>query len=333
MGGRNPKEVLFPKSKKKVKMEQIINPVERALIVSELTHDKLLRKSRKGDNEIYVVNIHNAPNTLREIGRLRELTFRASGGGTDKALDLDTFDIDEEYAYEQLIVWDPSVKEIIGGYRYILGWKLSDRKKLASAELFHHSDNFMKEYSSYSIELGRSFVQPDYQGIKKNPKSLYALDNLWDGLGALIKRYPQCKYFIGKVTMYEHYNVDARNILLNYLNIYFGDREELITPIEALSYSQGEERYTKMFEGQNFKEAYKTLQKEVKTYGEFIPPLINSYMCLSDTMKVFGTAINHEFGQVEETGIMITIKDIYDDKLDRYLISITEEDMQSSWWK
>ncbi len=185
--------------------EEIIKPVDKALIKSELTLDKLLRKTNKSHNEVYVVTAQNSPNTMLEIGRLREEAFRTAGGGTGKAVDIDDFD-SMENCCKQLIVWNPEAEEIIGGYRYIFGedWKkdANGQPLLATSHMFHFSEKFMKEYAPYTVELGRSFVSLGYQNIRRNSKSIFALDNLWDGLGALTVLKPNCKYFFGKVTMY-----------------------------------------------------------------------------------------------------------------------------------
>ena len=92
--------------------------------------------------------------------------------------------------------------------------------ELATSRLFHFSEKFKKEYVPYMIELGRSFVQPAYQSTNRNKKSLYALDNLWDGLGAIWKNNMDCNYFFGKVTMYTSYNREARDLIMYFLNFY-----------------------------------------------------------------------------------------------------------------
>ncbi len=188
--------------------QEIIQPVSKDLIRSELTPDKQLRMTNKSNNEIYVITAHNAPNTLREIGRLREIAFREAGGGTGKALDLDEFDTCDN-CYKQLIVWNPEQEEILGGYRYLYGseWEIGDngQPKLATSHMFHFSEKFIKEYMPYTVELGRSFVSLPYQSSRMGAKSLFALDNLWDGLGALTVINPQVRYFFGKMTMYPSY--------------------------------------------------------------------------------------------------------------------------------
>ncbi len=303
-------------------MEKIIDPIDREILKQELNKERFLRTTRKGDNEIYSVNIHNAPNVLKEIGRLREITFRAAGGGTGKSIDLDEFDTSEK-CYDQLVVWDPEDEVIIGGYRYILCAKIlndnSDEIALSTSHYFTFTDAFIHQYLPYTIELGRSFVQPDYQPGINYRKGLFALDNIWDGLGAITRNNPDTKYFFGKVTMYESYNTEARNFLLHFLHHYFPDKENLIKPIHVLEQDYNCEEYDSMLEDLDYPSGYKVLNAYVRERGEFIPPLINIYMNLSPTMKTFGTAINKEFGGVEETAILVSLEDIYQEKKDRYM--------------
>lgn len=302
--------------------ERIIDAVPVELLKSELTKDRLLRKTNKAGNEIYVVDAHNAPNVMREIGRLREIAFRDAGGGTGKALDIDDFDI-MDIPCSQLVLWNPDTYEIIGGYRFILGENVrydnSGQPILATSHLFNFSDRFIKEYMPYTLELGRSFVRIEYQSSRAGAKALYALDNIWDGLGALIVKYPQIRYFFGKVTMYPSFGVRGRDLILYYLNKYFGDKDNLVTPINAIVF----DNYENIFISGDMKEDYKILNREVRSLGQNIPPLVNAYMNLSSSMKVFGTAVNDDFGNVEETGILISVDDIYDEKRNRHIESYT----------
>lgn len=304
--------------------KRIIPPVSLNLIKRELTRSKFIRKTNHGGNYIYCVTAHDSPNTMQEIGRLRELTFRSSGGGTGKEVDIDEFDTCEK-PYKQLIVWNPKRKEIVGGYRFILcSEAIRDKNgkfKLATSHLFNFSDKFINEYMPYTIELGRSFIQPNYQSTNIDRKGIFALDNLWDGLGSLTVIYPHIKYFFGKVTMYPDFNRKARDLILFFLNKYFRDQENLITPKYPLKIETPVEELENIFSAQNYLENYKILSQKVRMLGENIPPLINSYMNLSPTMKVFGTALNKEFGNVEETGLIITIKDIYAVKKDRHILT------------
>jgi hypothetical protein len=304
-------------------METIIEPVDRKLLLDELTSERFVRTTNYGNNEIYVINHHNSPHLMREIGRLREVSFRAAGGGTGKACDLDEFDTDVT-CYEQLLVWNPEEQEIVGGYRFILmknALTESGLYNVASTELFEFSPAFITNYLPYSIELGRSFVQPKFQPSLDNRKGMFSLDNLWDGLGALVIDYPEIKYFFGKVTMYMDFNKQARDYILSFMNYFFPDKEKLVWPHQALPLHTNVEEFIGNLKGLEYKEAHRILNQHVRDLGENIPPLVNAYMNLSATMKTFGTAPNHHFGEVEETGILVTIADIYDSKKERHLSS------------
>jgi hypothetical protein len=310
-------------------MEEIISKIDRAVLKSELTIDKLFRKTNKSGNEIYLFTAHNAPNLMLEVGRLRELAFRFYGGGTGKSVDIDAFDT-METPYRQLIVWDPQEEEILGGYRFRCGNEISfglngQPDNIATCELFHFSQKFIDTYLLKMVELGRSFVSLDYQSSKFGAKGLFALDNLWDGLGALSVIDPDFRYFFGKVTMYNTYNTEARNMILFFLNKYFKDKEELITPLHSLVTDSDYEKLAQLFDKHTYKEDYKILNQEVRKQGINIPPLVSAYMNLSPSMRVFGTAINEEFGEVEETGILIDFEDIFEDKKKRHIESFLRE--------
>lgn len=301
----------------------IISALDRSLLKKELTPERFLRYTNNGDNLVYLVNYHNAPNVVQEIGRLRELTFRAAGGGTGMEVDLDDNDTCEN-CYDQLITWNPEDEEIVAGYRVIMCKKavgLDGSINLSTTHLFDFSEKFIKEYIPYTLELGRSFVQPKYQPSLDNRKGLFSLDNLWDGLGAVVLLNPDVKYLFGKVTMYPHFNREGRDLLLYFMNHYFPDNEGLVKPKEnlRLTYETDIASQPNPFENMDYKEGYKYLNGRIRSLGENIPPLINTYMNLSPTMRTFGTALNDEFGEVEETGIMITLSDIYESKKHRHM--------------
>lgn len=309
-------------------MEAIIAPVERELLKSELTPDKRLRSTNKSNNEIYIVNWKNAPNVLKEIGRLREIAFRAAGGGTGQSVDLDEYDLMEN-PYQQLIVWNPDAEEILGGYRYLLGNEVEFDKEgrpvLATAHMFNFSEKFLKEYLPTTIELGRSFVTLEYQSTRAGSKGLFALDNLWDGLGALTVVKPNVKYLFGKMIMYPSYNRFGRDMILYFLKKHFSDKDNLITPMEPLQIDTDEDMLKNIFCYDTFKEDYRVLNREVRKLGYNIPPLVNAYMSLSPTMRMFGTAINDGFGMVEETGILIAVDEILEEKRVRHIESYLRE--------
>lgn len=313
-------------------MEPIIAPVSLDLIKAELTQAKKLRDTNKSHNEIYVVNHHDSPNVMREIGRLREEAFRDSGGGSGLSIDIDEFDTMEN-PYQQLIVWDPDAEKILGGYRYILGTdiKLDENGQplLATSHMFHFSEKFIKEYLPYTIELGRSFVSPEYQSSKAGTKALFALDNLWDGLGALAIIRPDMKYFFGKMTMYPEYNRQARDLIQHFLFKHFKDEENLVTPVDPIRIETPASYMDSILTEDEFKDDYKLLNAEVRRLGVNIPPLVNSYMSLSPTMKMFGGGINHEFSEAEETCILINFDEIHETKRERHINSFIKEKMEN----
>lgn len=309
-------------------MEKIIDPVDPRLIEAELTPSRRLRRANKGNNILYVIDAHTAPHTMREIGRIRELSFRGAGGGTGLACDIDEFDTMAEPC-RQLIVWDPEAREILGGYRFILGEDIvtdaQGRPRIATSHMFSFSPEFLRDYLPRTLELGRSFVAPPYQSSKAGSRALYTLDNLWDGLGALTVLYPQIEYLFGKVTMYPGYRIDCRDLLLGFLYKHFPDPDHLVRPITPLPTRALDAGVQAQLSGTTFKEDYKILNHAIREQGLNIPPLVNAYMALSPTMRVFGTAINDEFGNVEETGIFLKISEIFEEKKNRHIRTFTAE--------
>ena len=309
-------------------MEEIIAPISKEIIKSELTEEKRLRFTNKSHNEIYITTAHESPNVMKEIGRLREIAFRASGGGTGKSMDIDEYDV-MDHPYKQLIVWNPEAEEILGGYRYLSGEdvKFDENGKpiLATAHMFNFSEKFLKEFLPYTVELGRSFVTLEYQSTRAGSKGLFALDNLWDGLGALTVVKPNMKYFFGKMTMYPSFNRRGRDMILYFLKKHFYDKDALVVPEEPLLLETDEAELEQLFNCDNFKDNYRILNTEVRKLGFNIPPLVNAYMGLSPTMRVFGTAINYEFGDVEETGILIAVDEILEQKRVRHIESYVKE--------
>lgn len=302
-------------------MQKIIDAVSPEILASELTPDKKLCDTNKAGNEIYVINGNDSPNVLREIGRLREIAFREAGGGSGLESDLDEFDTMEN-PYRQIVIWNPEDRAIIGGYRFILGKDVKIREdgqpNLATSHMFRFSDTFIRDYLPHVIELGRSFVVPDYQSSKAGAKAIFALDNLWDGIGAVIMQYPNIIWFFGKVTMYPSFDKSCRDLLLHFLNKHFPDSDELVRPYRPVTPDADSRLLDLILDEDEFKKDYRRLKDAIRRLGSSIPPLVNSYMNTSPTMKVFGTAVNEEFSDVEETGILVCYNEMYADKRDRH---------------
>lgn len=307
-------------------LSYIIPPVPRELIKKELTRKIFLRKTNHGNKEIYITTAHISPNIMQEIGRLRELSFTMEGGGTGKPVDIDEFDtLPEPYCFKQLFVWDPENEEIVGGYRFIHGSNMyrsvDGSIYTPTAELFHFTDEFIRKYLPYTLELGRSFVQPAYQPSTDIRKGMYSLDNLWDGLGTLSLEIHRTRYFFGKITMYPQMNRQAKDMILYFYQKHFPDKDGLVWPNEPMNIEMDYNKLHDMFNGRNYKEDYQILHRAVRELGSYVPPLVNAYMNLSSTMKSFGTAYNHAFGETDETGILVAVADIYPDKVERHLKS------------
>ena len=298
-------------------MEKIIDPVDIELIKTELTPGKLLCKTGRAGNEIYTLDWHDSPNTVREIGRLREISFRQAGGSSGLSLDLDEWDT-MEVPYKQMIIWDPEAQAIIGGYRYIFGPDVTflenGQPNLATSHMFHFSDEFIRDYLPHTMELGRSFVTPEYQSSKAGAKGIFALDNLWDGITALIMERPSIMYFFGKMTMYPDYDRVSRDLILSFLWKHFPDMDNLIRPIESVEPEADPRLVQLILKHDNLKDDYKLLKEAVRNRGTSIPPLVNSYMGTSPTMKMLGTAINKEFSDVEETAILVCFDEMFEEK-------------------
>ncbi len=312
-------------------MKEIIAPVPVEAIMDELTRDKFFRKTNNAGNEIYILSAHDSPNIMREIGRLREISFRDSGGGTGLDCDVDVFDTRNENYFSQLIVWNPADRAIVGGYRFLLCDKLTvdadGQVDTPTNELFLYSERFVNDYLPYTIELGRSFVQPDYQPSKNLAKGMYSLDNLWDGLGSLIDIYPTAKYYFGKVTMYPQLERTSRDMILYFIQKHFPDQQQLVTvrPELELPILTDLQWLADLFCADNYRDDYRTLVKQVRGRNAAVPPLVNAYMNLSPTLRSFGTALNPGFGNVEETGLLLTIGDMFEEKVQRHLVYDKDE--------
>ena len=298
-------------------MKPIIPPVETELLVKEL-EGHLLRPTNKADNLIYDITAHECPNVMREIARLREISYRAGGGATGNEMDIDDMDTMAK-PYHQLIVWDPERQQIIGGYRYLFGSEAEIRDGqpyITSAHLFHYSERFIRDYLPHTVEFGRAFVQPEYQTREAGVKALFALDNIWDGIGALVYNNPQLKYMFGKVTIYPDYNPIARDLIYTFLAQYHQGEEGLFAPYKPLI---TQSLVTNPFTGEDAEENYHILQHAVREQGTVIPPMFSAYLNLTKQLQFFGNAVNDELADVYESGVMVEIETILPEKKERYI--------------
>lgn len=329
----------------------IAPPVDRELIKKELKQKHFLRKSNRGNKEIYITTAHLSPNIMREIGRLRELSFSVDGGGTGKEVDIDEYDLlPEPYCCKQLFVWDPAEEEIVGAYRYAHGSTMMRRPDgsivTPTAEHYQFSEQFVNEYLPYAVELGRAFVQPAYQPSQNLGKGLYSLDNLWDGLGVLILEIPETRYFLGKITIYNSMDQQARDMILYFYQKYFTDPEGLMWPYEPTRIGMDYNQLVNLFCGRNYKEDYQILLHSVRERGCTVPALVNAYMKLSTTMRYFGTCRDHSLPGTLSVGILVTLSDLNESARARHMDTYTTKNLKFDrkrlfhidmhrlpWWK
>ena len=264
----------------------------------------------------------DSPNVLQEIGRLREIAFRDSGGGTGQPLDIDEFDTTTDHPYKQIVIWDPEASAIIGGYRFILGpdvlMQEDGQPHLTSAHMFRYSERFIRDYLPHTMELGRSFVTPEYQSSKAGAKAIFALDNLWDGIAAVILQHPNIMYLLGKMTIYPTYDKSCRDLIQHFLWKHFPDPDELVRPKQPVTVDVDGRLLDLILKDDDFKSDYRNLKDAIRKLGSGIPPLVNSYMNTSPTLKMLGMGINDEFFDAYETGIMVCYDEMYAEKRDRH---------------
>ncbi|MBR2773154.1 MAG: GNAT family N-acetyltransferase [Bacteroidales bacterium] len=305
-------------------MNAIIDPVPVELLKAELTKSKKLEDTNKGHNELYIVTWQDSPNVVTEIGRLRELAFREAGGSTGNAVDLDEYDKMEK-PYKQLIVWDPDNEAIIGGYRFLFGsdamFDENGQPILASSHQFRFSQKFIDEYLPHVIELGRNFVAPEYQSSKSGAKSIFAFDNLWDGLVAIIMKHPDLLYFFGKITIYPSYDYITKDLIYHFLWKHYGDKDELVRPWDDQMIKPGSdpELMNLVVNKDDLLEDYKLLKGAARMRGVNVPPNVTAYISITSEMLMFGTAVNHLMHNIEDTAVLIPFDEIYHDKKSRHI--------------
>ncbi len=310
--------------KKNIIMNTIIDPVPVDLLKAELTKSKKLENTNKGHNELYIVTWQDSPNVVTEIGRLRELAFREAGGSTGNAVDLDEYDKMEK-PYKQLIVWDPDNEAIIGGYRFLFGsdamFDENGQPILASSHQFRFSQKFIDEYLPHVIELGRNFVAPEYQSSKGGAKSIFAFDNLWDGLVAIIMKHPDLLYFFGKITIYPSYDYITKDLIYHFLWKHYGDKDELVRPWDDQMIKPGSdpELMNLVVNKDDLLEDYKLLKGAARMRGVNVPPNVTAYISITSEMLMFGTAVNHLMHNIEDTAVLIPFDEIYHDKKSRHI--------------
>lgn len=215
--------------------------------------------------QIYLYQHSGSSAVMREIGRLREVAFRAVGEGTNKRRDIDKFDND----YYHLILWDKEDLEIVGAYRFGDARRIVEEKGLSglySSTLFQYSTD-MHGYLQHGLELGRSFVQPKYWGKR-------SLDYLWYGLGAFLQKHPQFRYLFGPVSLSNSYPKPAKELIVQFYLAHFGN--DLSLAKARVPYTLAT-RNKSAFEGKDYKQEFSELKHMLANMGLSIPTLFKQY--------------------------------------------------------
>jgi len=303
-------------------VEEIIKPISKEILINELKIALFLRPTRVGNNEVYIFSSEQCPNLMQEVGRLRELTFREAGAGFGKEVDIDDYDICE-HRCKQLIVWDPIKKEIVGGYRFNLFYDLKNKNlndtPLSNKSFYNVSNKFVSDYIPYLVELSRAFIQPMFQPKYAGRRAAFSLDNIWDGLGALVIKYPFLKYYFGRLTFFSNYNATVRDSIFYFFQKHLKGDTSLLQAKRPLSLDTPISYIKKKINMSDIKEDYKSLQLIAKEHNAVIPPLMKSYYNASSSLKVFDPVFDSYFGSSYAAAIIVTIKDIYPSYVKRYI--------------
>jgi len=309
--------LLSKKGKKELftPVENIIHPSKTKLIRSELKGSELIGKTQDGKH-IYLFDYKSNSSVIRELGRLRELSFRQVHEGTGNPLDIDNYD---RY-YRHLILWDEDELEIIGAYR--IGEAKNILREMGEQGLYTNTlFNFNEKLIpclENSIELGRSFIQPRYQGKR-------SLDYLWYGIGAYLKQNPEIKYMFGPVSLSNSYPDEAKKIIASFYTQLFGNYKSLAeakTPFH-FSYIEDFSDFEDIHEETQYKAAFRALKDKLSSFGVRVPPLYKQYveLCIPGGCEFLEFNIDPDFSNCVDAMILVDLGSIKEKKRLRYIES------------
>jgi putative hemolysin len=292
-------------------VDTIAHSENRQLLKKELKASKLIGETSDG-KQIYLYDYVDDSAVIKEIGRLRELSFRKVNEGVNKKRDIDNFD---QY-YKHIILWDEEELEIVGSYRIGNGHFIKDKygnKGFYSNTLFPFQKNFDPLLDD-SIELGRSFVQPKYWGTR-------ALDYLWFGIGAYLKHNPQIKYMFGPVSLSGNYPQYAKELIVDFYQSYFRCDKKLVSCVNPFEYETSEIALNNPFQFNNYKEDLKLLKNQLKSMDLTIPTLYKQYgeLCEEGGLEFHGFNVDPEFSNCIDGFIIVSIDKIKSSKIKRYV--------------
>lgn len=311
------KQVYFLSKKKKPQLfetiENVIHPAMSKLIRKELKSSQLIGSTDDG-KQIYLFDYQPNSSVMREIGRLRELSFRAVREGTGNALDIDAYD---RY-YRHLILWDEDELEIVGAYRIGETAKIIQEKGLTGLythSLFEFDDDLLPKLQQ-SIELGRSFVQPRYWGRR-------SLDYLWFGIGAYLKLNPQIKYMFGPVSLSASYPEQAQQLIASFYSELFGSDAELANPRAPFLFPQSDlfTDFRSVTSESEYKQAFSLLRQQLDGMGVRVPTLYKQYVevCHPGGCQFLGFSVDADFSDCIDAMILVHLDALKEKKRARYI--------------
>lgn len=284
---------------------------ERSELKKELKNGTLLGKTSDGKS-IFVYESEKENCVIKEIGRLREISFRSVGEGSGKKRDIDGYD----FYYKHLIIWDDEALEIAGAYRLGLCREIIEDfeiEGLYTSTLFTFDKKF-EYYFDHGIELGRSFVQPKYWNSR-------ALDYLWQGIGAYVNRYPEIRFLFGSVSLSDTFNEKAKGLLIHFYKHYFGASETLVKHKVPYSSSLNMEKHCKeIFAGNDYRADMRKLKEELGFMGYAVPTLFKQYseLCEEEGVKFLDFGYDKDFNNCIDGFIITDLTLLKESKKKRY---------------
>lgn len=260
--------------------------------------------------------LYSSPDTspvLREIGRLREITFRAVGEGTGRRRDIDSFD----YYYQHLILWDEEDLEIIGAYRVIDSGSVLERhgkgERLYTGSLFS-LDPERHEFLSNGLEFDRSFIQQRYWGKR-------SLDYLWHGIGAFLANNPDYRYLFGPVSISNSMPQNAKDLLIYFYKLYFSDGEKTSCSKNPFNFSQSTGEIGKEFGGKDYRQDFKKLKSLLANMGTATPTLYKQYSELYQPggVRFLDFNIDQDFNNCVDGLVVVDLHKLKEKKRNRYV--------------
>ncbi len=286
----------------------IAHPESRQELKSELKKAQVLGKTK--DNKIiYLCEYSKDSSLMREIGRLREFSFRKVGEGSGAKRDLDKYD---KY-YKHLVLWDEDDLEVVGAYRIGESKGMESYRGFYTSTLATFHEGFGK-YLQSSIELGRSFVQPKYWGSR-------ALDYLWQGIGAYLRANPDVRYMFGPVSLSDQYNMDAKRVIAHLYLTHFGTDKKLVTSNNRFDVTKGTPEVLEIVKGDNYDEDFKAVREYLSYSNLSIPTLYKQYsdVCEEGGVKFLDFGVDPDFGNCVDGFIVVDITKLKESKRKRYI--------------